>query len=294
MSLGTVQLGLQYGINNQSGKPGQDTANEMLTCAMENGVTTLDTAGVYGDSEVVIGNWLKTIPAEKRPFIVTKAADLEHSSLAALRADLRGRVQASCKRLGVERLDVLMLHHFEDYLCDPDNVRQVMEELKTAGDIRYTGTSAYSYHDYGAVADTGFDAVQIPLNLFDWTQLENGGVQKLADRGMLVFVRSVYLQGLVFRDPAKLEPRMEFARETLVKFRGLCEKYALSPAALAMRFALSVPGVTSLVLGSETAEQVRQNTRLVSSCVTLTPEQMAEIRDCFRDTPGRVLNPSSW
>ena len=62
LSLGTVQLGLSYGINNADGKPSQETANAILNAALEGGINTLDTAGAYGDSEVVIGNWLKTIP----------------------------------------------------------------------------------------------------------------------------------------------------------------------------------------------------------------------------------------
>ena len=116
LSLGTVQLGLSYGINNADGKPSQETSNGILNAAMAGGINTLDTAGAYGDSEAVIGNWLKTIEPEKRPFIVTKAAHLDHSSLDALRKDLFTKVKTSKERLGVEQLDMLMLHHFDDYL----------------------------------------------------------------------------------------------------------------------------------------------------------------------------------
>ena len=294
LSLGTVQLGLSYGINNADGKPSQETANAILNAAIDGGINTLDTAGAYGDSEVVIGNWLKTVPAEKRPFIVTKAAGLNHSSLENLRKDLFGRVKTSKERLGVEKLDLLMLHHFDDYLCDKENVRMVMEELKASGEVRFIGASAYSHHDYGELADTGFDATQIPLNLFDWKQIENGGLKKLEQSGMMVFVRSVYLQGLVFQKPETLAPHMEFARPTLEKFQYLCKKYELTPAALALSYALSLPGVTSLVLGSEKAEQVRQNLELMDQAVELSDAQMAEIRELFLDTPEQVLNPALW
>ena len=294
LSLGTVQLGLSYGINNADGKPSQETANAILNAAIDGGINTLDTAGAYGDSEVVIGNWLKTIAPEKRPFIVTKAAGLDHSSLENLRKDLFGRVKTSKERLGVEQLDLLMLHHFDDYLCDKENVRTVMEELKASGQVRFVGASAYSHHDYAELADTGFDATQIPLNLFDWKQIENGGLKKLEQSGMMVFVRSVYLQGLVFQKPETLAPHMEFARPTLEKFQYLCKKYELTPAALALSYALSLPGVTSLVLGSEKAEQVQQNLALMDQAVELNAEQMAEIRELFLDTPEQVLNPALW
>lgn len=293
LSLGTVQLGLNYGINKR-GKPSQEAANSILDCALAKGINTLDTAGAYGDSEVVIGNWLKTVEPEKRPFIVTKAAKLVHTSLDDLRKDLWNRVETSKSRLGVEQLDMLMIHHFDDYLCDKDNVIRVLNELKEAGQIRFTGASAYSHHDYGELADAGFDATQIPANIFDWGQIENGGLKKLEQSGMMVFVRSVYLQGLVFKDPANLDPSMDFAKETLVKFRALCEKFDLSPTALALSYALSLPGVTSLVLGSSKVEQVEQNVLQMEQAVELTAEQMAEIRENFLDTPIRVLNPGMW
>lgn len=189
---------------------------------------------------------------------------------------------------------MLMLHHFDDYLANKDVLLQVMQELKAEGEVRYIGASAYSHHDYGELADAGFDATQIPLNIFDWKQIENGGLKKLEQSGMIVFVRSVYLQGLVFQDPDKLVSGMEFARETLVKFRALCAEFGMNPAALAMAYAVSLPGVTSLVLGSEKLEQVEQNVQLIAQAAQLTPQQMAKIRDNFIDTPARVLNPGLW
>jgi aryl-alcohol dehydrogenase-like predicted oxidoreductase len=294
LSLGTVQLGLNYGIHNDSGKPSLETSFRILNAAMEAGINTLDTAAGYGNSEEVIGAWLKTVAEDQRPFIVTKAAKLDHSSLEALRADLQSRVASSKARLGLPQLPMLMLHNCDDYLCDKENVKLVFDELKASGEILYAGISAYSNHDYGELASSGFDAVQIPVNIFDWGQIENGGLQKLKDSGMMIFVRSVYLQGLVFQDPDSIPERMAFCRDTLVKFRNLCKKYQLSPAVLALSYALSLPGVTSLVLGSETVEQVRQNARLLKEAVTLSPEQMAEIRENFLDTELRILNPSMW
>lgn len=294
LSLGTVQLGMDYGIHNTNGKPSTETAFRILDAAMDAGINTLDTAAGYGNSEEVIGAWLKTVPVEKRPFIVTKAAKLDHSSLDALRIDLHNRVEASKKRLGLTQLPMLMLHNCEDYLCDMDNVRTVFNELKASGDIRFSGISAYSGHDYGILAESGFDAVQIPVNIFDWGQIENGGLRKLQESGMMIFVRSVYLQGLVFQDPDALPERMTFCKETLQKFRTLCKKFDLSPASLALSYALSLPGVTSLVLGSETVEQVRQNADLLTRAVTLSPAQMAEIRENFVDTDPHILNPGTW
>ena len=294
ISLGTVQLGLDYGINNTGGKPDREKAFAILDCAVQNGINTLDTAAAYGNSEEIIGQWLASRNFEKKPFIATKVHSLDYTSLDTLRSSLRQQVEESKKRLGLEQLPLLMLHHFDEYLRDPENMFKVMEELKASGDVCMTGASAYSFHDYKQLAETGFDAVQIPLNIFDWTQIENGGLKALEDSGMIVFARSIYLQGLVFKKPEDLEPHMDFCREPLEKFRYLCEKYNLTPAQLSLSYALSLSEITSLVLGSETVAQVQQNVELAESAVQLSNEQLHEIRSCFLNIDGRVLNPSAW
>lgn len=294
LSLGTVQLGLNYGIANQSGKPDESASFAILSAALENGVTALDTAAGYGNSEEIIGRWLKDLPEEKRPFIATKVKHLDHSSLSALRKDIREQVEISKKRLGLEQLPLLMLHSCDEYDCDKENMTIVFNELKESGDIRFSGISAYSYHNYFDIAASGFDAVQIPLNIFDWGQIESGGLKALHDAGMMVFVRSVYLQGLVFRDADTLPEKMIFCREPLKKFHEFCREFNMSPAVLSMSYALSLPGVTSLVLGSETVQQVKENIALMDSAPRLTDSQLQKIREAFLNIDPRVVNPSAW
>ena len=294
LSLGTVQLGLNYGIANQAGKPDESASFDILSCALNSGVTALDTAIAYGNSEEVIGKWLKGVPEEKRPFVMTKVKHLDHSSLSALRKDVREQVALSKSRLGLDQLPLLMLHSCDEYDCDKENVTTVFNELKESGDIRFSGISAYSYHNYFDIAASGFDAVQIPLNIFDWTQIESGGLKALNDAGMMVYVRSVYLQGLVFRDPDTLPEKMAFCREPLRKFHEFCREFNMSPAVLSMSYALSLPGVTSLVLGSENVQQVKENVALVESAPRLIVSQLQKVREAFINIDPRVVNPSAW
>jgi len=55
--LGTVQLGLNYGVNNTSGLPSKSEVNSILTTAQENGISRLDTAAAYGEAELRIGEF---------------------------------------------------------------------------------------------------------------------------------------------------------------------------------------------------------------------------------------------
>lgn len=295
-TLGTAQLGYNYGINNSIGKPSREAAFEILDAAVANGLNCVDTSDDYGDSEVVIGEWIKARGRNQVKYLTTKAStpSIDHSSLDALRKSMRACVESSKKRLNVEQIPVLMLHAYNDYADDRDNMRKVFEELKASGDILYSGISAYSFHDYSVLAESGFDAVQIPQNIFDWKQIVNGGIQKIADAGMMIFVRSVYLQGLVFKDPDQLDPRMDFCREPLLKFRGFCKEYGLNPAELCMSFLLSIPGVTSLVLGCETNQQVADNAALINNTRVFTKAEMDEFHAAFAEMDPRVTNPGMW
>lgn len=60
--LGTVQLGMTYGLGEYNAKPSLERAFSVLDAALTGGVNILDTANNYGDSEAVIGKWLTTVP----------------------------------------------------------------------------------------------------------------------------------------------------------------------------------------------------------------------------------------
>lgn len=295
-SLGTVQLGMTYGLNSTAGKPSEESAFELLDRAMELGVDNLDTANNYGDSEEIIGKWLKKRRAEGKacPWVVTKIGPLKHDSYDVLRDDILRQVDGCRKDLGVDTLDCLMIHDYTDYDRDRDAVRKIFEELKSQKAYSTSAISAYSRHDYGVIAESGFDGTQIPLNVFDWSQIVNGGVGKLRDAGLMVFVRSTYLQGLVFRTPEKLDPRMDFCVPYVKRFNELCNEFEMEPAVLALSFVFSVRGVTTAVLGCRNIAQVESNCALMDKVVLLNEEQMKLLHDAFRDTDPRVTNPGVW
>ena len=293
-SLGTVQLGMNYGIAGKTEKPSEEYAHEMLDCALSVGVNNLDTANNYGDSERVIGTWLKKLSPENRPLIITKTGPYDHSSPEALRADIYSQTEKCLETLGVDTIDILMVHAFEHYIPHPEIVKECFDDLKARGIIKLAAISVYSNDDYELIAKTGFDAVQIPLNIFDWSKIEDGGIQRIADAGMMIFVRSVFLQGLVFLTPETLSPRMAFAKPYLERFLSLADEFDMTPDVLAASFVFTVPGVTSVVLGCQTPEQIKSNAALIDNVRKLTDEEMSKIREAFVNIDPVVVNPRLW
>ena len=293
-TLGTVQLGMNYGLGDFTAKPSEEYAHSMLTRAMELGVTALDTANNYGDSERVIGSWRKTLPKSERPYIITKIAPFDHSSESSLRKSMIDQTDACLRTLGVEKIDMMMVHNFGDYITDKEIVKDVMAQLKKDGKIDKTAISVYSCDDYREVAASGFDAVQRPINMFDWGRIEDGSIDALRDAGMIVFARSVFLQGLVFMTRESLPKEMEFCLPYLERMWELSERFSLSPDALAASFVLSLSGIDSLVLGCQRLEQLEANCDLIDRTRRLTDEEMSLIRDAFVDIDPRVINPRLW
>ena len=292
--LGTVQLGMDYGLGDHTKKPPREYAFFLLDRAIAQGVDTLDTASNYGESEAVIGAWLQTVPAKKQPRVITKIGPFDHSSEQNLRADIRRQTEGTLSALRLDSADTLMVHMFEDYDKDPDVVRDEFCKMKREGLAREIGISAYSRHDYRKLAASGFDSVQIPLNVFDWGQIESGGMRALADAGISVYARSVFLQGLVFLTPKTLDPRMDFCLPYLTKFLGFCEEFDMSPAVLALSFVFSVPAVSTVVLGCQTVEQLDENCAVMARVRALSPAQMEKLHAAFHGIDPRVIDPGKW
>jgi len=293
-SLGTVQLGCDYGLGEFREKPDAAYAFSLLDRALDQGVNLLDTANNYGESEKVIGHWLKTLDMKNRPLIVTKIGPFDHSSEEALRADIRRQTQKCMEDLGVLQIDILMVHIYKDFEKNPITIKQVFDEMKAEGLIHCTGISLYSEHDYKEVAKAGFDAVQIPINIFDWRQINNGGIQALEDAGAIVFARSVFLQGLIFLERSEIDSRMDFCLPYVDAFHSLCKEFNMNPAVLATSFVLSIPGISSLVLGCQRIEQLDENCALMEKTRLLTSEEMEKIRATFSDVDPRLLDPRCW
>ena len=294
--LGTVQLGMEYGLGSDRAKPSSEKAFAMLDQAAALGINAFDTANNYGDAECILGQWQKKRYRDLGafPWIVTKIGPLKDESFDCLRDDIRRQVDACRRNLGVETIDCLMLHNYEDYEAHAKAIQKIFAELRDEHAFRYSAISAYSRNDDGVIAESGFDAVQIPLNIFDRGQIESGGIEKLAKANMMIFARSVFLQGLVFLTPQVLDRRMDFCIPALETFQRLCGEFELPPAVLSLSFVLSVPGITAAVLGCDNVKQVQDNAKLFDQTVQLTKMHWNALRKAFMNIDERVINPGVW
>lgn len=283
---GTVQFGLDYGVANVTGKPDQATVNRMLATAFEAGVNALDTASMYNQAEAVLGCALADLGVRDRIFIVSKARPREGVA-GTPEEQITAAVERSLRVLGVERIGLYLLHGYQalPYVG-------ALHRKREAGDIGAVGVSVYSVEEaLGAIAAPGVDAVQHPLSMLDQRFLRAGVPERAAEAGVAIFARSVFLQGVVtMAIPDLPEPIAEVGK-TLARLRELAGELTIEE--MAIRYAASLAGVTGVVVGMETHEQMERNLAAIEAG-PLDGALLAAIGREVPNLPEEIINPGLW
>ncbi|MBR0303361.1 MAG: aldo/keto reductase [Clostridia bacterium] len=261
MSLGTVQLGMDYGIANKSGQPDEEKSFSILRTALESGVTSFDTARAYGTSEEVIGRFLKTWEGEM-PYITTKVVNITGDTEGEIEKSVVSCLEESLRTLGVDRVNNVLLHDQKPLFENGALVAKAMEKLVKLGYTDKVGASVYKAEELEKMLEYDvYTSTQAPMSIFDQRLIACGMTDRLAARGVTVFVRSVFLQGLFFLDPDTItnDILIEHAVPKIRLLHECAQQDGMTIAELAISFMRDVTGVTSLVLGADNPEQVKAN-----------------------------------
>lgn len=266
LSLGTVQLGMKYGISNKTGQPSTEESFRLLACAMENGVNALDTSRDYGTSEDVLGSFFRTM--EKPPFVTTKfnMRCEEGAPDALVERCVTDCLEESLSHLGLARVDCLLLHNGMDMFRYEKPIMRALRRILASGAADLIGMSVYRPEEVEKFLSIDeLSVIQVPMSVFDQKLLFGGWIRRLAEANKAVFVRSVFLQGLCFMNPADtgIPELTACAGAYLERLHALADAAGMSVAQLCLSFIRDIPGITSLVLGAETPEQVAQNVVLI-------------------------------
>ena len=291
LTLGTVQLGLAYGVNNDKGMPTYEESASVLRTALDAGIVSFDTARAYGESELVLGKFFAEDPREKT--LISKAvfSGIEKSKV---KDTLFSIVRESLTRLGIEKLPFLKLHK-EDMLREfGDTLVYAMHDLKREGLVDGIGVSFQDKTDMLSLTKgCGFDCVQIPANVFDNKVIRDGSIKALSDEGCIVFVRSVYLQGLFFKDTNTLPEKIKCAKPMLDSLHALANEAGISMQELAITFIRDTEGITSLLLGCDTPSQLLESVSLINA-PSIDPSVAREAMRIAESVDPIVIRPWEW
>ena len=274
LMLGTVQFGMNYGVANTTGKPSLDTVKAILATAYDGGVTALDTAPAYGDSEEVIGRALHELGLTDRFGIVTKIPKLPEGGDAE--KFVAESLQNSLRRLRIDRASAALFHAEEDvkYL-------DVLKSMVGKGLVAAAGVSLNT----SAHREDGNDAdcLQVPASLLD-----RRFDCCFGKPGRQVFVRGAYMQGMLLMPEAGV-----FVAEVRERRREL-EKLEIPMAELALRYLFSKPGPRSVLTGVETVEQLKENIRIAALPPLGEDDLRAVDAIAFPELPEMCVSPFFW
>lgn len=283
IALGTVQFGTNYGIANSTGQVGLAESAAILDFARTAGIDTLDTAVAYGSAEQRLG---ELGVSDFR--IVTKLPALAGDAPLPKRWVL-DQLETSLERLRVSQLDSLLLHRPAD-LGGPDGQELAAQliALKRQGLVKKIGVSIYRPSDIkDALALIPVDLVQAPMNVIDRRISSSGWIDRLADMGIELHVRSIFLQGLLLLEQERIPEQFSPWRQAMDAWHRWLDEEQVSAVDACVAHAASFAAVSRLVVGCDGVAQLRQ-------IVAASERSPATAPSTLESSDEMLIDPSRW
>ncbi len=283
--------------------------------AIGRGINWIDTAAVYGlgHSEEVVRQALADMPAGERPYVFTKAgliwneADRTAPPARVGKADsIKREVDASLKRLGVERIDLYQMHWPSQDGSAIEEYWQAFLDLKRDGKVRAIGLSNHNVAQLEAAEALGHvDTLQPPFSAIR----RDAGTAEIAwchahGTGVIVYspMQSGLLTGRFTAERAAALPADDW-RSRNAEYTGdklqrnlklaaalapIAQRHGTSVAAVAVAWTLAWPGVSGAIVGARSPEQV--DGWLDAATLELSASDLAEIAAAI-DATGAGTGP---
>ncbi|MCU1488655.1 MAG: putative aldo/keto reductase [Acidimicrobiaceae bacterium] len=301
------------------GSQDDDSSVAAIRRAVELGVNWVDTAAAYGfgRSEEVVALALRDLPEADRPLVFTKGGVLP-DPVDRMRPTrrilspkvLREELQASLRRLGVERIDLYQVHWPAEDGTPVEEYWGAMLEFQQEGLVRAVGLSNHSVEQLERAEKLGHvGTLQPPLSLLQrqaaadllpWCEEHQTGVivyspmqaGLLTGRFSAERVASLPDDDWRRRHPLFQGAQLEANLALVDALQPIAERHATDVGPVAIAWTLSVPGVTGAIVGARGPEQV--DGWIDAASLDLSSEDLAAIATALEETgagegplPGR-------
>ncbi|MDH3668072.1 MAG: aldo/keto reductase [Paracoccaceae bacterium] len=298
---------LCFGTMSFGGDADEAASAAMYAAGRERGINFFDCANAYskGRAEEVLG---RLMAHERDELIVTTKCfnpmGPDVNATGANRRHIARAVEASLRRLGTDRIDVLFMHRWDDTVPLEETMR-ALEDLVRAGKVLYLGASNYAAWQIakglGIAEHRGWarlDVIQ-PMYSLVKRQAESEILPLARAEGLGVITYSPVGGGLLSGKygpdarpgAGRIVTNPEYTArygedwvlETAGRFTALARERGHHPVTLAVAWAARHPDVTCPIIGARNAEQLAPS--LAALDIDMTPELRAEISALSRAPP---------
>jgi aryl-alcohol dehydrogenase-like predicted oxidoreductase len=290
LGLGTVQFGSDYGISNTAGQTSSKDVKDILAEAMKQGITTIDTAHLYGNSEEVLG---KSLPSDYVFDVITKTTPVKRAEILPEDIEaVKNGFEESLRRLGKNNIYGLLLHHADDLKSsNAEALYGYLSQVREEGRVKKIGVSVYDNDQIDYILDRfKIDLIQIPMNIFDQRLLRSGALDRLKKQNIEIHVRSVFLQGVVFMEPEGLPAHLQGLSRPVEHLRALAERHDTNVASVALAFLAGNENVDKIICGVDNLKQFKD---LIKSLSSLPEIEKTLFSSLAVDDP-KLVNPAEW
>ncbi|MGC9348447.1 MAG: aldo/keto reductase [Anaerolineae bacterium] len=265
-------------------------AAEVLNLALDNGVTFLDTAACYGNSEELIG---RTVSHRRDEFVLaTKAGHVagDHEGESWTSQTVRDSIDRSLKRLRTDYLDIVQLHSCGVEILERGDVIEALQEAKEAGKTRFIGYSGDNESALWAVKSGLFDTLQTSFNLVDQkARLTLFGPAK--EQNMGIIVKRPIANGAWGATEAPSSYAEDYwKRAEKMRAEGPLPDAPDHRILLALGFAFAHEAPDTYIVGTGDPAHMRQNIEWVNHALPISDASVAELQRRFE----RLWEEADW
>lgn len=285
LGLGTVQFGINYGINSEFGKVKSKEVVKILNFAHTKNINYLDTAPSYGDSEKVLGTCKKfdfKVVTKTRHF---KNEHITERDLEFLDSDFNN----SLLNLKCDNIYGLLVHNANDLLKPgAEKLIERLVEYRNKGKLLKFGVSVYDPAQLKNILNLfELDLVQLPLNILDNRMVETEMLTVLNQKGIEVHARSVFLQGLLLMNSKDRPKKFDRWNKHWNIWHQWLEDNKLTALEATIRYVVSFPEISKVFVGVDTLHQLKD---IYEASKGFLPDVPRELSSDSSD----LLNPFNW
>ena len=286
--LGTAQLAMPYGTLAPEAAPDIEQSFDILDCAWSVGITALDTAAAYGEAEGRIGAWSRARGV--KPRIIGKVPAFSKTEMHPFDF-VEAQIRGTCERVGQACIAAMLLHRAVD--VERYEAVDAMSNAAQRGTIGKWGVSIYTAAEFEkAMGVPGLTAIEAPISIVDRRLERLGLLAEAARRGIEVFARSVFHQGVLLRPPESIPATIPGLRDVCVEFHRRAASLDMAPGALAIAAVRRVPGLSKVVIGAATSSQVESIAKWSAEAEELI--SLSNLEDLGAVLDDRALDPRNW